>query len=89
MWVKHVSRSYAIMEEWLKDYGLELKPSKTRLTHTLSVYEAQKPGFDFLGFNIRQFPKGKHHTGKSAAYKSCWRCFPIRRELGLLEYKNV
>ncbi len=60
-----VQKCREIMEEWLKDYGLELKPSKTRLTHTLSVYEGQKPGFDFLGFNIRQFPKGKHHTGKN------------------------
>lgn len=59
-----VTRCREIIEEWLKDYGLELKPSKTRLTHTLSTFEGQKPGFDFLGFNIRQFPKGKHHTGK-------------------------
>jgi RNA-directed DNA polymerase len=60
-----VQKCREIMEEWLKDYGLELKPSKTRLIHTLSIYEGQKPGFDFLGFNIRQFPKGKHHTGKN------------------------
>jgi RNA-directed DNA polymerase len=44
---------------------LELKPSKTRLTHTLSEIEGEKPGFDFLGFNIRQFPKGKHQSGKN------------------------
>ncbi|BAZ36735.1 reverse transcriptase [Calothrix sp. NIES-4101] len=60
-----VQKCREIMEEWLKDYGLELKPSKTRLIHTLSTYEGQKPGFDFLGFNIRQFSKGKHHTGKN------------------------
>jgi RNA-directed DNA polymerase len=42
-----------------------LKPSKTRLTHTLSIFEGKKPGFDFLGFNIRQFPKGKHQSGKN------------------------
>ncbi|BAZ18976.1 reverse transcriptase (plasmid) [Calothrix sp. NIES-4071] len=60
-----VTRCQEIIEEWLNDYGLELKPSKTRLTHTLSTFEGQKPGFDFLGFNIRQFPKGKHHTGKN------------------------
>jgi RNA-directed DNA polymerase len=45
--------------------GWELKPSKTRLTHTLSTLVGEKPGFNFLGFNIRQFPKGKHHTGKN------------------------
>jgi len=30
----------------------ELKGSKTRITHTL---EGENPGFDFLGFNIRQY----------------------------------
>ncbi len=42
--------------------GLELKPAKTRLTHTLKEYESEKPGFNFLGFNIRQFKVGKHHS---------------------------
>jgi RNA-directed DNA polymerase len=51
------------MEEWLKDMGLELKPSKTKLTHTLEVYEGNA-GFDFLGFHVRQYPVGKHRTGK-------------------------
>jgi RNA-directed DNA polymerase len=60
-----VQRCREIISEWLKDMGLELKPSKTRLTHTLTQIEGQSPGFDFLGFNIRQFPTGKHHTGKN------------------------
>ena len=41
--------------DWLKDMGLELKPSKTRITHTLTPYEGNV-GFDFWGFpsgNIR------------------------------------
>ncbi len=53
-----------IISEWLKDMGLELKPSKTRLTHTLIHHEDEKPGFDFLGFHIQQFPVGKYQTGK-------------------------
>ncbi|MBD2235321.1 group II intron reverse transcriptase/maturase [Aulosira sp. FACHB-113] len=57
-----VQRCQIIISEWLKDMGLELKPSKTRLTHTLHKYENEKPGFDFLGFNIRQFPVGKYHS---------------------------
>ena len=60
-----VQRCQEIISEWLKDYDLELKPSKTRLAHTLLEVEGQKPGFDFLGFNIRQYPKGKYHTGKN------------------------
>jgi RNA-directed DNA polymerase len=57
-----VQRCQIIISEWLKDMGLELKPSKTRLTHTLNKYENEKPGFNFLGFNVRQFPVGKYHS---------------------------
>jgi RNA-directed DNA polymerase len=57
-----VQRCTEIISEWLKDMGLELKPSKTRLAHTLNQYEQEKPGFDFLGFNIRQFPIGQYHS---------------------------
>lgn len=45
--------------------GLELKPSKTRLAHTLNQYGQEKPGFNFLGFNIRHYPMGKYQSGKS------------------------
>jgi RNA-directed DNA polymerase len=49
--------------EWLQEMGLRLKPSKTRLTHTLVATEGT-PGFDFLGLHIRQYPAGKTHSGK-------------------------
>jgi len=51
-----------IISEWLKDMGLELKPSKTRLAHTLRRHEQEEPGFDFLGFTVRQFAVGKYHS---------------------------
>lgn len=57
-----VQRCREIISEWLIDMGLELKPSKTRLTHTLNEYGTEKPGFDFLGFNIRQWKVGKYHS---------------------------
>ena len=57
-----VQRCKEIISEWLQGMGLELKPSKTRLTHTLHQYEQEKPGFDFLGFTIQQFPVGKYHS---------------------------
>ncbi|KAB8332573.1 hypothetical protein SD80_018470 [Scytonema tolypothrichoides VB-61278] len=60
-----VQRCQQIISEWLKGMGLELKPSKTRLAHTLHKYEKQKPGFDFLGFNIKQYPVGKYQSGKN------------------------
>ncbi|BFD47878.1 MAG: group II intron reverse transcriptase/maturase [Wolbachia endosymbiont of Sergentomyia squamirostris] len=45
-------KAKVLIEEWLKIIGLELKPSKTRISHTL---EGDKPGFDFLGFSIRHY----------------------------------
>jgi RNA-directed DNA polymerase len=52
-----------IIENWLEEIGLELKPSKTKMSHTLNEYEGNI-GFDFLGFNIRQYPAGKCQSGK-------------------------
>jgi RNA-directed DNA polymerase len=54
-----------IIENWLVDIGLELKPSKTKVSHTLKQHNGNV-GFDFLGFTIRQFPTGSHHSGKSS-----------------------
>jgi RNA-directed DNA polymerase len=60
--------------------GLEISPSKTRICHTLHLYDEQqditqtdtknmknvgnKIGFNFLGFNIRQYSEGKYQSGK-------------------------
>ncbi|OUL28500.1 reverse transcriptase domain-containing protein, partial [Nostoc sp. 106C] len=59
-----IQQCQQIISEWLKGLGLELKPSKTRISHTLNEYLGNV-GFDFLGFTIRQFPAGKCHSGKS------------------------
>jgi len=59
-----VKRAQVVLETWLSDIGLELKPSKTKITHTLTPYEGNV-GFDFLGFAVRQFPVGKTQTGKN------------------------
>ena len=42
-----ILKSQEIITEWLSDIGLELKPSKTKLTHTLNKYEGNV-GFEFL-----------------------------------------
>jgi len=57
-----ILQSQEVIKEWLAEMGLELKPSKTRITHTLEKYNG-KVGFDFLGFNIRQYPVGKNQCG--------------------------
>ena len=55
-----------VISEWLAQFDLELKPSKTKIAHTLKqLNEKEKPGFDFLGFNIRQYKVGKYHSGKN------------------------
>ncbi|WP_444979970.1 reverse transcriptase domain-containing protein, partial [Limnospira platensis] len=55
------------ISEWLKPIGLEIKPEKTRICNTLKSIEyngkTEEPGFDFLGFKIRQYPVGKYRTG--------------------------
>lgn len=52
-----------LLDEWLAEIGLAMKPSKTRLVHTLHPIDDSKPGFDFLGVTVRQFPVGRTHTG--------------------------
>jgi RNA-directed DNA polymerase len=51
------------IEAFLTPLGLRLKPSKTRITHTLTPCDGN-PGFDFLGFHIQQYKVGRHHSGK-------------------------
>jgi RNA-directed DNA polymerase len=53
-----IDRAKVILQEWLTDVGLEISEKKTRVTHT-------SDGFEFLGFNIRQYKKGKHNSSKS------------------------
>jgi RNA-directed DNA polymerase len=65
-----VQRCKEIISEWLNGIGLELKPSKTRLVHTLNKHNGQDAGFNFLGFNVRQYPTGKYNTGCNSNGKS-------------------
>ena len=62
-----VQRCREKISEWLVGIGLELKPEKTRLTHTLQpeLSDDGKAGFDFLGQHIRQFPTGNHRSSIS------------------------
>ncbi len=53
--IKVVLQAKTVIQEWLSQLGLELKPEKTKIAHTLEEYEGNQPGFDFLGFTIRQW----------------------------------
>ena len=37
--LKVINQCKSIIESWLEELGLELKPSKTRISHTLHEYE--------------------------------------------------
>jgi len=52
-----------IATQWLRTVGLELKPEKTRVCHTLMASNGAGAGFDFLGHTVRQYPVGKYRTG--------------------------
>lgn len=60
-----IEKCQRILSEWLTRMGLELKPSKTRITHTFLNERDRKAGFNFLGFHVRQFPKGKTKSAKN------------------------
>ena len=60
-----VLKAQQLIATWLQGIGLELKPSKTRLSHTLNEYQGNV-GFTFLGFSIRQYPVGRTHTGTTS-----------------------
>ena len=52
-----IHRAQAALEKWLQRVGLELNPEKTTTCHTLHGEDA---GFEFLGFQVRQYPAGKY-----------------------------
>src|SRR6266576_5892527 len=63
-----VFKAKILTERWLKTIGLELKPSKTRISHTLKSLN-ERPGFDFLGFTVRQFPVKQSRQGYKLSIK--------------------
>jgi RNA-directed DNA polymerase len=66
--IEIINQCKIALENWLKPIGLELKPEKTKICHTLRAIEVDghtvAPGFNFLGFTIRQFPVSKYKSGK-------------------------
>jgi RNA-directed DNA polymerase len=50
--------SKPLIEQFLRERGLELSPTKTVITHV-------KTGFDFLGQNVRRYPDGKRRIKPS------------------------
>lgn len=63
-----LTKARAYVEQWLKRVGLELKPSKTRVGHTLERVDGVA-GFQFLGFDVRQHPTKANKLGYKTLIK--------------------
>ncbi|BBD55510.1 group II intron reverse transcriptase/maturase [Planktothrix agardhii] len=59
-----VKKCQKIIADWLSNMGLELKPSKTKLTHTLNEIDGNV-GFEFLGFHIQQHKVGNYRCANN------------------------
>ena len=59
---------------WLADRGLELSQEKTTIRHL-------RDGFDFLGFNVRQYPARNTRTGYKLLIK------PSRESVAAFKYR--
>ena len=63
--LKVVKTCQEIIGNWLNLVGLKFNQEKTKIVHTLYEHKGNKPGFDFLGFSVRQYSVGKHQSGKN------------------------
>ena len=58
-----------LTQEWLQGIGLELSEQKTRIAHTLEKVEGEA-GFNFLGFQVRQYHASKYNTSRGRGFKT-------------------
>lgn len=74
--LKNILKAKKILVEFLGEIGLELSEEKTRIGHSMYVIKVDgekthlKPGFDFLGYNFRNYPVSKHRGVKSTRGKT-------------------
>lgn len=52
------------VEKYLESLGLELSKAKTKIVHSLDSYESNKPGINFLGFQLRHVSSGRHNSAR-------------------------
>ncbi|GMO33435.1 MAG: hypothetical protein Ta2B_13980 [Termitinemataceae bacterium] len=58
-----VNKAKNYIVEWLKEIGLQLSETKTRIAHTLKKVNDNLIGFNFLGFHMRQFKDWRSRQG--------------------------
>ena len=54
---------------WLQGIGLELSEQKTRIAPTLDKVEGEA-GFNFLGFQVRQYRASQYKTARGRGFKT-------------------
>jgi RNA-directed DNA polymerase len=83
-----------LIEKFIRLMGLELHPDKTCITHTYIKIGDRNPGFNFLGFWIRNYQVGKTKRGKRGEeYKTFIRPHPqnisdVLRKIKLILRQN-
>ena len=63
-----VEKAQTVISDWLAEVGLELKPSKTRIAHTIENLDG-KAGLDFLGCEISQYRDETANLGHKTIIK--------------------
>jgi RNA-directed DNA polymerase len=65
-----IEQARQVAAEWLNEMGLQLKPEKTRVCHSLEPATGLSVGFDFLGFDVRQHRIGYHRSPGHQGFKT-------------------
>lgn len=81
-----IQQCQQIAAEWLQGMGLELKLSKTRITHTLNRVNGTV-GFDFLGVNVRQYRVSKYASKRG--YKTLIKPSPEKVKLHYQQLASI
>jgi RNA-directed DNA polymerase len=63
--LQSILKAKEFTQQWLSTVGLELRDDKTRITHTLEGGKDYQTGFDFLGFNVRQYRTPRRRINKT------------------------
>jgi hypothetical protein len=72
-----IEQCQGLITEWLRPMGLQLKPSKTRIAHTVKP-ESGEAGFDFLGFVRHEVAYTAVMTTRSGHNLVCCHQYPTK-----------
>jgi RNA-directed DNA polymerase len=64
-----IEQCHRLTQEWLQGIGLKRSEQKTRIAHTLEIAQGEA-GFNFLGFQVRQYRASKYNTLRGRGFKT-------------------